>query len=237
MDLLNGYSSSEEETEPPIELPALPAPLPTLPALPKLPAVTAVDASLDRSTPVLRVLGGAVKNTVNDAAFTLKNDVVISVSTKKTTFFVPSSLRSKTVKTASPSLTPLNQGKRLADTFSTSKPAVKRRLVSDFAPVVISNPVYTVSDVEPELDKVHTHGREVIPTDIQEFNVNEFYQENQRLKEAGELKEADTPLKQSHGKNQLSNLVRIGNANREKLEKDFEAQRQKMQNSKDRYGF
>lgn len=180
-----------------------------------------------------QVLGKAIKNTVNAMIAHNRDGIVLAPSNRKVTSFVPSSVRSK-VKTATEKK-PQEQTKTLPmNLFKEVKPKNRSTLnhesigIRSIEMTQDADEVMRLNESEPEPQE---------QVNIQEFNMDKFYNENIELKAKGELRENKRLYSVTNGKNQLSSLIKNAQQNEELLNEKFERNKKARKERESRYGF
>lgn len=242
MNYLQDYSSSseDEEMEGGVDVPNLPKATPTN-------INTTESASNSR-----RALGGGFKNTYNESMIIPESNIQIR-STQKLTDLVPSVLRKKNtykekkVGAAIPSLDlnigqifetdpSLNTPQKISTNQATSVPTLPS---IDYG-VKIED---TVSAEEP-LKPVKRSKRTIDEAQIIDFNLNDFYDQNNKLISSGELnfeahERSNKKVKyyNTTGTNQLSNLMKFSAENTAKLDSMHQKSMALKSETAKKYGF
>lgn len=191
-----------------------------------------------------RVLGKAIKKVAGTTEVNPDN-IVLERSSRQVTSFIPSSLRGKqkpvvserkgevenqSVKPELPNIEIFQQVK------SRSKPVTTRPATIEVRPVVDQAEIE--EDVEeeqiPTQGKKRSHEEE---DNIKEFNVDDFYKQNQELKDQGLLEENKKLHTVTHAKNQLSALIKNAKQDEEVLSERIERNKRLKKERGSKYGW
>ncbi|CCH40990.1 Immunoglobulin A1 protease [Wickerhamomyces ciferrii] len=202
-----------------------------------------------------RVLGKAIKSIAGESQVNPDN-IVLEKSSKQVTSFIPSSLRNKkstpkskvsdnetTTTTTSKIQEPKSQIELFQTIKSKPKPITSNHTKLEIRPIIdepesIEPIITSPQHNEEHPNKKRSRGEDIPdPSNIKEFNVDKFYQENLELKDQGLLQENKKLHTITNHKNQLSALVKNAQQDGDLLNERIEHNKRLKKERGDKYGW